>query len=241
MSGAEPEERIRFPILLQEWRKVTFIHWPYEPDEIAQLLPAGLEPDTWDGAAWVGLTPFVVHGSRGPKMPAIPGLSTFPETNLRTYVRGPDGRDGIWFFTLEADSAATSFAARTALGVPYRWADMSVHSTDAQTQYISRRRGDAATGHCITIHCGSRIAPADTGPQLHWLTGRWRAWTRMAGRLVTIPVEHEPWPLHEASASELDQTPTTAAGLSPPLEEPLIHASPGVEPKFGWPALAGSS
>ena len=67
-------------------------------------------------------------------------MSTFPETNLRTYVRGPDGRDGIWFFSLEADSLPLVLGARTLYGVPYRWADMSVERTGDVIRYRSRRR-----------------------------------------------------------------------------------------------------
>ena len=81
----------------QTWRRLTFLHWPYDPDLIRRFIPAGLELDTFDNAAWVGLVPFEIYD--------LPGIPHFPETNLRTYVIGPDGSRAVWFFSLEAARA----------------------------------------------------------------------------------------------------------------------------------------
>ena len=94
MAGAEPEASVPRPLLLQRWRYVTFLHWAFPPAEVQRLLPAGFRPHLCDGSAWVGLTPFRIEGSRLAGAPAL-RLSTFPETNLRTYVIGPDGLDAI--------------------------------------------------------------------------------------------------------------------------------------------------
>ena len=124
---------------------LTFLHWRYDPDEIRRLLPRGLDVDTWDGSAWVGVTPFVMVDIRIGRLPAVPGVSTFPETNLRTYVRGADGRDGLWFFSLEAGSLPMVLAASALYGVPYRWADMTVEQGET-VRYRSRRRGAPRCG-----------------------------------------------------------------------------------------------
>jgi uncharacterized protein YqjF (DUF2071 family) len=71
-----------------EWRELTFLHWAYDPDEIQPLLPDGLTVETWGDYAWVGLVPFRMH-VRTKRGPYVPWISHFPETNLRTYVRGP--------------------------------------------------------------------------------------------------------------------------------------------------------
>ena len=116
MAGREQEEKVRRPATIQRWRALTFLHWRYEPASVQRLLPAGLEVDTWDGSAWVSLTPFLMVDIQIADLPPVPMLSTFPETNLRTYVRGPDGRDGLWFLSLEADS----LAARPCCSQPLR-------------------------------------------------------------------------------------------------------------------------
>ncbi len=61
-----------------------------------------------------------------------------------------------------------------------------------------------------------------------WLTSRWRAYTRRLGVLWETPVEHEPWPLTDATVDVMEETLTTAAGLPSPVGEPLVHFSKGV-------------
>ncbi|MCE0448168.1 DUF2071 domain-containing protein [Streptomyces tricolor] len=55
--------------------------------------------DTYDGSAWV--RPHAVRHGRGAPAGVARGPAPFAETNLRTYVRGPDGRDGLWFLSIE--------------------------------------------------------------------------------------------------------------------------------------------
>lgn len=231
MAGRLPEERVQRPVTRQWWGSLTFLHWEFDPDIIQALLPAGVAVDTWDGAAWVSLTPFVMTMRLGP-LPALPGMSTFLETNLRTYVRGPDGRDGIWFLSLEADSLPLVIGASTLYGVPYKWADMAV-DLGPTLRYRSRRRVGKPAGHDITVQIG---APCDEPTDLdHWLSGRWRSWTRVAGRLCTVPVEHPPWSLHEATVVSLEETLFAASGLTRTREPGLVRHSPGIDAHLGRP------
>ncbi len=206
---------------------MTFLHWAYEPQVVRALLPDEFEVDTWEGQAWVSITPFLMKDFRLATLPAGgPLSSTFPETNVRTYVRGPDGRDGLWFFSLEADSLPTVVGASTVYGVPYQWADMSVDE-GAKVRYRSRRRAGRPVGHDITVEVGP---PYDQVPEVdHWLTGRWRAYTRTGARPAVVPVQHSPWRLCEAAVVELEQSLLEAAGLPEPREEPRVQFSPGVD------------
>jgi hypothetical protein len=226
---------------VQAWEAVSFVHWRYEPVAVARLLPPGLEPDLFDGDAWVSLTPFVVRERRIAGLPMlvdVPGLTTFPETNLRTYVRGPDGRDGIWFFSLDVDSVATTVAARAVYQVPYNQADMTVER-DGDVTYRATRSRRHDVGHDLIVRPGGALT--DPEPLVHFLTGRWRAWTRMAGRLATVAVQHEPWPIGAAELVRGDETLTAAAGLPTPTSAPLVHFSPGVTARIGAPHLARSN
>jgi hypothetical protein len=181
---------------------MTFMHWSFEPALIQALVPAPFEVDVWEGRAWVSLTAFVMAGFRVGPLPAAPRLSTFPETNLRTYVRGPDGRDGIWFFSLEAGSLPLVVAASTLYGVPYKWAEMEVTQGET-TRYRSRRRHGPPVGHDITVRVGSAC---ESSPLDDWLTGRWRAYTRILGRPAVVPVDHPPWPLADVEILGLEQS-----------------------------------
>ena len=223
-----------WPLAYQRWRTLTFLHWAYEPADVQRLLPSGLKVHTYDGVAWVGLIPFLLCGFRPPGFPAIPGLSTFPETNVRTYVVDKNGLDGLWFLSLDASGLATVLGAQAFLGIPYHWAAMTVEA-DSTVTYRSRRRYSPAAEHHIVVEPGSPIAAEQLGERDHFLTGRWRAFTTTAGCLVNVPVEHPAWPLWSVQIHRLDQDLLAAAGLPTPEGQPVAHYSPGVDVRFGAP------
>jgi uncharacterized protein YqjF (DUF2071 family) len=112
--------------MYQTWSWLSFLHWPYAPEVVQRLLPASLRVHDFDGRAWVGLTPFVLEDLRTPLTPAPPWFTSFPETNVRTYVVGPDGREGLWFFSLDAARLEPVLAARSTYALPYMWSAMTV-------------------------------------------------------------------------------------------------------------------
>jgi uncharacterized protein len=231
LAGRLPEERVERPVTYQRWGSITFLHWRFEPAVLQSRLPAGFEVHTFDGAGWVSMTPFVMT-FRLTGLPPIPGMATFPETNVRTYVRGPDGKDGIWFFSLEASSLPLVVGARVLYRVPYRWATMRVDVQAGTLRYSSRRRAGTRAGHDIIVRPG---APIEGSALDHWLSGRWRGWTRLAGRSCTVPAEHPAWELCEATVVELDESLLAANGLVRPSEPPLVRYSAGTDARLGIP------
>jgi uncharacterized protein len=110
---------------------------------------------------------------------------------LRTSVLGPDGSDGLWFFTLEAGSLPTVLTASGLLGVPHRWAAMTVRRQQDGIAYHGRRRlRRTEVAYHVVVRPHSEPA-SDTDGVAGWLAARWRAWTRIAGRLAMVPAEHE--------------------------------------------------
>ena len=92
-----------WPIMYQSWGKLLFLHWPVPGDLLRPLIPEPLAIDTFDGTAWVGITPFTMWGVRPVFSPSLPFLSESHEMNVRTYVH-LDGIPGIWFFSLDANN-----------------------------------------------------------------------------------------------------------------------------------------
>ncbi|MFF7969826.1 DUF2071 domain-containing protein [Streptomyces sp. NPDC007905] len=217
-----PEQRVYVPALRAGWLTQTFVHWAVPPDRIQRLLPDGLVVDTYDGTAWVSLTPFVMTGVRPLGLPASVSLPSFPETNLRTYVRRPDGRDGLWFLSLEVGCPA--MVAVRAVGAPYHVGRLDVAQREGVVTYTGSRWG-AGPAYRLTVRPGDPVRP---NPRDVWLTSRWRAFTRRFGVIWETPVEHEPWPLRAVSVDFLQETLTRAVGLAPPGTEPLAHFSDGV-------------
>ena len=77
----------------------------YPSDEFSKL-------DTFEGQAYIGIVPFRMTGVSLRGMPDVPWFSKFPELNVRTYVIGPDGTRGVWFFSLDATNPIAVRAAR---------------------------------------------------------------------------------------------------------------------------------
>jgi uncharacterized protein YqjF (DUF2071 family) len=224
-----PESPKVTPLMLQRWHEITFFHWSCEPALIQQRLPGRLQVDTFDGKGWISLTPFLLKGLRPPGLPETLGL-TFPETNLRTYVIGPDG-PAIWFFSLDAGKLLPVAGARATFGLPYFWADMYVDIGSAENYYFSNRGGRARTK--IRIAKGERItgqSPLDV-----FLTARFRLYSMMGTQLMTAEVEHPPWQLNHARIMEFEENVRDAMRAKLPDTDFLIHHSTGVDTKIGFP------
>src|SRR4051795_4893329 len=95
----------------QTWRDLLFAHWPLPAEALRPAVPAELPIDTFDGVAWLGVTPFRVTGARPRGTPPVPILSSFLETNVRTYTT-IGGRPGIWFLSLDAARTLPVLGAR---------------------------------------------------------------------------------------------------------------------------------
>ena len=110
----------------QTWTNLLFSHWRVPPETLQTLLPDGLMVETFDGDGWLGMVPFAMEKVRPWWFPAVPGISWFLETNLRTYVTLPDGRSGVWFFSLDATKRLAVRVARRFWNLPYFDADLSL-------------------------------------------------------------------------------------------------------------------
>jgi len=228
-----PPRTVPKPVMFQSWVSLTFLHWRYDPQVIQRLLPTGLDLDVFDGNAWIGVTPFRLANLHPPALPPLPWISSFPETNVRTYVRDRGGGRGIWFFSLEADRVLAVLGARTLYGLPYRWANMRVELQGDTVEYTSHRNPPSTPAHSrIRIRTGQAIP---TGELEGFLTERFRLYTILKGKLAFADVEHEPWPLHAAQIVQLEQTLIEGSKLPEAIGEPIVHYSPGVHVRVGRP------
>jgi uncharacterized protein YqjF (DUF2071 family) len=239
VSG-DPPDRIDRPVMTQQWRTVTFLHWAYEPEMVQRLLPEGLEVDSYDGSAWVGLVPFWMEKIAARFTPPIPYLGTFPETNVRTYVRGPHG-PGVWFHSLDVNRLLPVLVARGTYRLPYLWGRMSLEDDAGNVRYTARRRwpGPRGARSTVTVRVGEPVA--EPSPLDHFLTARWRLYTMLGSRLATARVEHPAWPLHRATVETVDDQFVAAAGYPPPGGSPHVLFSPGVPVRVELPRMIDAS
>jgi uncharacterized protein YqjF (DUF2071 family) len=232
-----PPRRIHPGTMVQRWDDLAFISWPYATGDVARLLPPGLEVDTFAGAAWVSVVPFRLT-VRLPGFPAAPWASRFPEINVRTYVRGPDGRRGIWFLSLDAARLGAVVMARRSYRLPYMWARATIDREGDLVRYTGRRRWpDAGAAWDLAVDVGGDVSKVDDLNR--FLTARWRL---ISPRPLDLParsisfvattVDHPRWPIRHARLVEGRETLLAAVGLRGPNEAPVVAYSPGVTVRF---------
>lgn len=212
-------------LMAQTWEDLLFAHWPVPPELLRPLLPAAIPLDVRDGCGWVAVTPFRVSAFRLRGTPHLPGITAFPELNVRTYTT-IDGKPGIWFLSLDAASRLAVAGARRAYRLPYFKARMERHDSDGWIGYRSRRAsrdGEPAELAARYRPTGTE-APAAPGSLEHWLTERYCLYTLDAdGSVLRADIHHPPWPLRAAEADLERNTMAEPHGLELGAPPALLH------------------
>jgi uncharacterized protein YqjF (DUF2071 family) len=222
------------PVMLQRWHEISLFHWSCDPSLLQPRLPAGLAIDTFEGKAWVTLTPFLLKGLRPPLFP--PALSLdFPEMNLRTYVVGASG-PGIWFFSLDAARLSAVVGARATFGLPYFWSEMFVEIGPTENLYLSNRSRRATA----IIRVAKEAQILKQSELDVFLTARYRFYSGYCGQLITARVEHPSWELNRVRILQLEETVRRTMKVEFPGDDFLAHHSVGVDARIGVPRLVTS-
>src|ERR671916_1537007 len=135
----------------QHWGSLLFTHWPVPADLPRPLILEPLVVDTYDGLAWVGITPFTMWGVRPAFTPPLPSLSESHELNVRPYVH-LDGVPGVWFFSLDANNAIAALGARLAFHLPYFHARMGLVRQGRTIHFTSSRTGGLGSAAGLGAH-----------------------------------------------------------------------------------------
>lgn len=205
----------------QTWHDLLFAHWPLPRVILRPLIPAQLALDTFDGNCWVGVVPFRMSGVRARALPPLPGLSRFPELNVRTYVTH-GGKPGVYFFSLDAASLSAVWAARAFYHLPYFHAAMTSCERNGSIHYSSSRNRIPAEFRGSYRPTGE-VRRRDEESLEHWLTERYCLYTTHRGQLYRGEIHHPPWPLQNAEAEIETNTMAEAAGIVLPASKPLLH------------------
>lgn len=210
----------------QRWRDLLFVHFELPAAAVRPLVPAGLELDLLDGRLLVGLVPFAMEGVRPRFWPERLAFR-FLETNVRTYVVH-QGRPGVWFFSLDAESRIAVHAARLGWSLPYHHAAMRLARDGNVIHYETRRRTGA--GLTARYRVGEPLGTSAPDSAEFFLLERYLLFTERRGRLAVGPVHHQPYPVRRAELLEVQDSLLTAARLPPPLGPPAyVHYAAGVD------------
>lgn len=211
--------------MAMQWHDLLFLHWPVPADRLRPHIPAGLELQTFDGTAWIGVVPFRMAGTRPRFVPSLPWFSAFPELNVRTYVTA-ENKPGVWFFSLDAANPFAVQVARAAFHLPYFNAHMGLKRVDEVVHYTSTRthKGAAEATFIGRYWPTGPVYHSQPGSFDHWLTERYCLYSAdKNGRIWRGEIHHIPWPLHPAAADIDLNTMTHQLGFDLPHEPTTAH------------------
>lgn len=212
----------------QSWLDLLFMHWPMPAQILQPLVPPGLRVQEFEGTSYIGVVPFRMAGVMRRPFPDLPGISAFPELNVRIYVEH-EGKAGVWFLSLDATNSLAVWAARTFFHLPYHKAQISFSQRDGTFNYALQRKN----GHPEFVGQywpEGEAYESKPGTLEHWLTERYCLYAiDPRGRLLRSDVHHVPWPLYRAQAKVQTNSMASCLGLTLPNSEPLLHFSPGLD------------
>jgi uncharacterized protein YqjF (DUF2071 family) len=211
----------------QTWRDLLFAHWPVRASVLREAVPAPIPLDRFDGWCWLGVIPFEITGLRPRGALPAPGLSRFPEVNVRTYTT-IGGQPGIWFLSLEAASLLAVGTGRRVYELPYRRPAMRCQRAEGWVRFTSRRRSRAHGPVELSVLYRAAGAPftAVPGTIEHFLTERYCLYSLDSSRRVMrADIHHPPWPLRPAEAAFAQNTMARPYGVDLSQPPALLHQS----------------
>jgi uncharacterized protein YqjF (DUF2071 family) len=225
-------------LLRLSWSNVLFLHWPVEAEAVRSRLPPELELELFDGRAWVTVVASTVSGARPAMGPPLPGLSSFLELHVRTYVVHGD-QSGVFFLSIDTSNPVVAWAARSLFRLPCFRARMETLRRDETVRFVSERAHQGASKAGFECVWGARrpLPRARPGDLVHFLTERYLCLAVHREKVLESRLWHEAWELREARIGTFRSTMLEAAGLPAPQGAPLAHHADALALSV-WPARA---
>ena len=223
-------------VMQQTWNDLLFAHYPIKMDKLRSLVPEALTIDSFDDVGWIGIVPFQITKSRMKAVPPIPGISAFPELNVRTYV-SVDGKPGVYFISMDTTNLLAVSGARTLYHLPYVVADMNVSYKEEFVNYDSKRLDDSGA----LLNCSYKPISDPYYPQKglfdEWMAERYCLYTVNGSEEVKrCDILHEPWQLQIAEADFNLNTMLSHQSIFVENNAPILHFSKRKKVRI-WPLV----
>jgi len=181
------------------------------PEELlAPLVPAGVDLDRWRGTLYVSVVGFLFRDTRVVGIP-IPAYRTFPEVNLRFYVRrevAGETRRGVVFVRELVPRRAIALVAKLLYNEPYRAVPMRYTLTgESQRGGAERAYGWRASGEWAGLSARTVGPPRalQANSEEEFITEHYWGYTRQRdGGTVEYRVSHPRWDVWTATEARLD-------------------------------------
>ncbi|MDR3764567.1 MAG: DUF2071 domain-containing protein [Acidobacteriota bacterium] len=224
-------------LLSQRWNDLLMMHFAVEPAALRRLVPDGLTLELYDGAAWLTVMAFATSHARPSGVPPLPGLSFFPQINLRTYVTAEE-KPGGYYLSVDCGNLSAVWFARMFFRLEYWHASMQLTGATIRSQsngngglhYRARRlHGPSAQGGPARLE----VDYAPVGEVQHarqhsldeFLSERYCIYSQRGRHYYRIEVHHQPWPLQRAEADLRINSMAEPLGLLLPEQPQICHFS----------------
>jgi uncharacterized protein len=226
----------------QRWNDLLYAHWRVPAAAVAPFLPEGLQPDTFQGSAWIGILPLWMDRFNFRGVPTIPGARSFPELDLRTYVHDQQtNTPGIYNLSVDIGSLVATATVRFVYHTPCSWAEMRLNQrTEREFSFYSRR---LFVSHPVIFNARyrglgatRRLAEIRSGSLEYFFTERYCLFTRNhAGQVVRSNIHAVASPLEDAEAEIERNDLPSALGIHVAEQDPVLHYSRRLA-VYIWPA-----
>lgn len=222
--------------MTQEWHDVIFLHWPVSAQRLKDYIPKELEIDLFNGTAWIGLVLFQAKETRLRFLPPVPGVRSYTELNVRTYVKYKE-RQGVYFFSLDADSLLAVKAAGAGGFLPYRQARMSMVENKGTWKFKSRRTHKGSFPETLSLDYRAATEPVHRGFLEVWLTERYCLWTKPKKNLLRVDISHSQWNLYDIEGEIRVNSMASFLPENLHAERPLAHYGGSKKVRFFPPVV----
>ena len=169
------------------------------------------------------MVPFIADHTRLRFSLPFPIAGTYRELNVRAYVKY-NGRSGVYFFSLDADSLLAVKAASAGGFLPYRYARMKVVKKGKRHVFMSRL-AKSGIGENFRMGFTPSAGILEASELELWLTERYCLWTKPKAVLYRVDIAHAPWQLQNVHIEIAENSLAQFLPVDWNAEEPLAHFS----------------
>lgn len=213
----------RRPFLTARWSNLLLVSYHVDPALLEPLVPAGCELDLFEGRPAVSLVAFDFLDTRVRGI-RWPGYVSFPEINLRYYLRQPASairgaeerkdRRGVSFVRELVPKWLIAAAARTLYNEPYVACPMRSSVSQQQISADGVTRPGLVMHHEFTLGDATQTIDAKADAQTlvpsedsadHWFKEhQWGFGRDRRGRSLVYEVRHPVWSVHRVLKVDLN-------------------------------------
>jgi uncharacterized protein len=183
--------------LTAEWLRLIMANYAVDPEILKPFVPAKTELDTWNGTTYVSLVGFLFHDTcvRGIRYPYH---TTFPEVNLRFYVRYKENdayKRGVVFIKEIVPKRAITFIANTLFRERYVTLPMkNFVNTTAYEQHIGYHWKFNNHWNKLEVQTDLKKFALQPGSEEEFITEHFWGYTRINNEQSgEYQVEHPGW------------------------------------------------